>query len=280
MNRIVSSSKHPQRLVAGGVLLCVLSVAACQNQDVSSQSGQPAPAAAGMPAATADAAADRSTTGTPKENGSAMAISKNASLDDTGALAVEAGDLFFLLKAGGCQEEGETIKLCDAGVELTVVRPAGAKQVLHVDAVYLDSAATLYRGPVDASYEQNGHTFVVTDVNGDSAEDLLVWTGKEGNYGGPSYDVYLFDPVRKEWVFSREFTDLIPGTNGLFRVEQGKIKTASTEGCCFHAFDTYEVRDGRPVLVERVTEDANDPNAPVTRTERLINGEMREVKSP
>jgi hypothetical protein len=273
-----ATHRHPQRLAAAGVLLCALSAAACQNQEVSSQSDQSV--SADTPAASANAAANHPTTVVPKENGTAMAISKNAFLDDAGALAVEAGDLSFLLKTGGCREEGETVKLCDAGVELTVVGPTSAKQVLRPDDVYVDSAATLYRGPLDASYKQNGHTFVVTDVNGDSAEDLLVWTGKEGNYGGPSYDVYLFDPTGKEWVFSQEFTDLIPGTNGLFQVEHGKIKTASTEGCCFHAFDTYEVRGGKPVLVERVTEDANDPKAPVTRTERLINGEMREVKSP
>lgn len=209
---------------------------------------------------------------------SAMVEEVNASLDGAGMLKVGTGSLLFTLKAGSCRKETATVTTCN-DVELTVERSGSPTQTLLVDQVHVDSAATLYRGALDDNYRKNGHSFVISDVNGDGHEDLLIWTGKEGNYGGPSYAVYLSEQAGR-FVLNQAFTDLFPGTNGLFRIEGKRIKTASSDGCCFHVFDTYEVEDGKPVLVERVTEDTNDPGKPVVKTERLIDGELKEVPSP
>nr|WP_242458190.1 hypothetical protein [Xanthomonas citri] len=55
------------------------------------------------------------------------------------------------------------------------------------------------------------------------------------------------------------------------------LTSTSGDGCCIHIFDTYEIKKNEPVLVERLTEDTNDPANPKKKIERLQNGEMKEV---
>lgn len=210
-----------------------------------------------------------------------MPISVNAKLGADGSLKLDAGDISLALTARDCKEQTASLTLCNQQVVLTVSKADGSlNQKLDPAAVFVKSDATLYRGPLDKSYKQGGHSFVLTDLNNDGHDDLMVWAGLEGAYGGPSFDVYLFDSAKREFVFDQDFSDLTIGANGLFSVESGKIKVASSDGCCLHVFDTYAVESNKPVLVERVTEDttAGEDKA-VTKTEKRIDGEMKEVKA-
>lgn len=207
------------------------------------------------------------------------AIKANAALNDAGQLSVQAGDILLELVAPECRELTDTVSLCNKQVALSVVGGAGAwRQELQPEAVYVNKEATLYRGPLDKAYKNPGDTFIVTDVTGSGHEDLLIWSGKEAAYGGASYDVYLFDKNTNKFEFSEEFSELTVGNNGLFTIDNRQIKTASTDGCCIHVFDTYEVAGGVPKLIERVTEDSSESDGPLkVKIQRLINGEMKEV---
>lgn len=65
----------------------------------------------------------------------------------------------------------------------------------------MDSNSTFYHGPLDDTYKKNRHSIILTDINGDGHEDVVVWSGKEGNYGGP-LTVSIFSMLRRKPLFS------------------------------------------------------------------------------
>ncbi|TCZ80598.1 FG-GAP repeat protein [Lysobacter sp. N42] len=204
--------------------------------------------------------------------------SANAAPDKTGVLRVELGDVGIQTEPCTLSEISPTVSQCTEETHLLFTH-GGAEHSLLFTSIFLDSAATLYRGPLDDAYKQNGHSFIVTDVDGDGHEDLIVWTGREGAYGGPSYDVLLFDPSDRQFYGAPAFSELTVGANGLFSVEGGFLKLSSSDGCCTRVFDTYAIEQREPVLVERVTEERDEKTAKLnTRTERLVDGKMQEVK--
>ncbi|PPU35291.1 hypothetical protein XspCFBP7912_10465 [Xanthomonas sp. CFBP 7912] len=206
-----------------------------------------------------------------------MPVAINSNLNDQGVLKEKINEIALLIKAQNCTEDSPGIMLCNRSpiVELTFL--GGAPITVEPEALYLDSNATLYNGPLDESYKKNRHSIILTDINGDGHEDLVVWSGKEGNYGGPSFSVYLFDIAKQRLVFNQSLSDITVMANGLFSVKGNVLTSTSGDGCCIHVVDTYELNNNEAVLIERVTEDTNDPAKPKKRTERLQNGEMREV---
>lgn len=204
----------------------------------------------------------------------------NASFDKNGQLRAEVGDISIKVSARNCDPFIETLFICDKGAKLDIVGPSGKiKQTLRLPALYLNTLATVYRGPADGSYWKDGYSIIVADLNNDSREDLAIETGKQGSYGGPSYDIYLYDPYSKVFVANRKFSELTIGRSNMFTVSKGRISASSKSGCCFHTYETYVVEKNRPKLVEIVTEDATgDGQPPVRVIKRLIDGKLRQVQ--
>ena len=103
------------------------------------------------------------------------------------------------------------------------------------------------------------YSFVGDDFNFDGLEDFAVCNGREGGYGGPSYNVFLFDRKSGRFVESRALSRLTEGGYlGLFFPEPKKrrLRAHSKSGCCYHETDYFAVVGNRPVLVEKVIEDA------------------------
>ena len=109
-------------------------------------------------------------------------------------------------------------------------------------------------------YEEE-YSFVGDDFNFDGLEDLAVCNGRMGGYGGPSYTVFLFDRRRGRFAENRALSRLTEGVYlGLFFPDPKRKRLAafSKSGCCYHETERYSVVNNRPVLVEKVTEDATD----------------------
>lgn len=206
------------------------------------------------------------------------ATSVNAAPDANGALKVSLGDVVLQIDRCTSTAISPTVSHCSGDTYLRVTQ-GGKSQSVMVTSLYIDRDATFYRGPLDASYKQNGHSIVMTDVDGDGLDDLILWTGKEGAYGGPSYDVLLMSKEDGQYYASPALSELTVGANGLFSIEKGRLTLSSSDGCCMRVFDTYELDNGEPTLVERRTEETKEGTKDVTvKTERLINGTMQEVK--
>lgn len=216
---------------------------------------------------------------TETTSGAAMQANTDAVFDGDGKLSVEAGDYMLTLTAEGCSAVHSTLSLCNRNVELTIAKKDDSfNQVLLLEAAYVNSDATLHRGALDKTYENREHSFILSDVNSDGQEDLIVWSGIEGAYGGASYSVYLFDSIAQEFSFSKAFSEVTEGRNGLFTIEHGKLMVSATDGCCLHIFETYEIEADKPKLIERVWEDSSEGRDNIkVKTERLVNGDLRTV---
>lgn len=126
----------------------------------------------------------------------------------------------------------------------------------------------IYRGTVEhndqTSRNRRGlyaeeYSFVGGDFNFDGLEDFAVCNGREGGYGGPSYNVFLFDRRSARFVESRRLSGLTEAPYlGLFfpDARRKRLTAHSKSGCCYHETEVYALVNNRPVLVEKIVEDA------------------------
>lgn len=117
----------------------------------------------------------------------------------------------------------------------------------------------------------------VGDFTFDGHDDFGVQTGTEGGYGGPSYDIYVFDPASGRFVHDDALSGLTRGALGFFDVDpqRKRLRTFSKSGCCYHATRTYRVDGTRPVEVERHIEAATIDGKMEITDERLVGGKWQ-----
>jgi hypothetical protein len=201
--------------------------------------------------------------------------SASASLAEN-ELVVAANGATLHMKANGCSSFTDEIAVCNGRVQLTIINSStNINQVIGPSAVFISKKYTLYAGPLTDGEVHGTYSFLLSDVNGDGNDDLIVWTGRDGGYGGPSFDVYLFNAAEHKYVHSQAYSDLTVGSTGLFTIENGKLKTIAKDGCCTHIFETYQVESDEPKLVERVTETTSEGSDKISvKTERLIGDRM------
>jgi uncharacterized protein len=118
----------------------------------------------------------------------------------------------------------------------------------------------------------------VGDFNFDGQEDFGIQTGNDGSYGGPSYDIYLFNARTQRFVRNSEMTGLILETLGFFQVDvkNKRLRTFAKDGCCYHETTTYRVERDVPVAIERRIDDAQGAGDKMKVTEeKLVDGQWR-----
>ena len=84
---------------------------------------------------------------------------------------------------------------------------------------------------------------IFDDFNFDGTEDLAIRNGNQSGYGGPSYDVYVFNDTKKQFVPSDELTALAYGNLGMFQTDhtRKRLITYAKSGCCWHITTEYAV---------------------------------------
>lgn len=164
----------------------------------------------------------------------------------------------FVLSASGCNPE-DSYPRCEGSGMLDVFVKGSGKLVQHLplNSVFLelDSSGNATTNLVEM-YGDNNSGLVIDDMNFDGHDDIALRAGNEGAYGGPSYDVYLYQPASKRFVLSDTLTQLGSENLGLFRVDpQRKTLTTFTKsGCCWHQSSIWKVENNQPVLIEEITE--------------------------
>jgi hypothetical protein len=126
--------------------------------------------------------------------------------------------------------------------------------------------------------EQSAVNF--SDYNFDGIEDLSLCDGRNGGYGMPSYQIYLFLPRAGRFILSEEFTELSQeGRLGMFErdARRKRLRTSSKSGCCLHMTEEFVVVNNRPKKVLEIEEDATIPDKKRVKitTKRLIGGRWR-----
>ncbi len=131
-------------------------------------------------------------------------------------------------------------------------------------------------------YGDNNSGVVFDDYNFDGAEDIALRNGNDGAYGGPSFDILLFNKAKNNFVKNRPLTVLASENLGLFSVHKKNrtIETFNKSGCCRHQTTRYQVIGNRPKKVYVFTEDASsgDGIKVYLTTERLIGRKWKTTK--
>lgn len=141
--------------------------------------------------------------------------------------------------------------------------------------VQLDDAGKLL---VNAAgmYDYQG-TINVGDFNFDGEEDFAVQANQEGPYGGPTFDVYLFNAAKQQFDAAPELSRLTREHLGFFGVDEARKRliARSKSGCCYHERQEFEINGDQTLLVERVVEDGTGGAQLVITEERLVNGKWQ-----
>ena len=117
---------------------------------------------------------------------------------------------------------------------------------------------------------------IYDDFNFDNKFDLAIKDGRNGCYGGPSYQVYL--KQGKTFVHSEGFTELAQGNCGFFDIDEEKqtLHTMTKSGAAWHQYSDYKVINNKPVAVRIVEEEYNYKGLLSILEKTRVNGKMVE----
>ena len=177
-----------------------------------------------------------------------------------------------------CDEEQKQLNLCTGPGQVRIYRKGTAVpfQVLSLKNINVYKDQLAYNPRIDKNTRKlydDEYSFIFGDFNFDNNEDLAVCNGRDGGYGAPSYNVYLYNGLSGNFVENESLSKLTEGYLGLFFVDSKKrqLVAYSKSGCCYHETEFYKVIENKPVLVEKIIEDARGYFVTV-RTRKLVNG--------
>lgn len=124
---------------------------------------------------------------------------------------------------------------------------------------------------------------IFDDFNFDGQQDLAIRNGNYSSYGGPSYDVYVFNKTKAKFVLSDALTKLAVENLGMFQTDhkRQRLITFNKSGCCYHETIEYVVVPNKGLkAVYKVIEDATggDDGVKVTTRELKNNKWVQSVK--
>ena len=117
---------------------------------------------------------------------------------------------------------------------------------------------------------------IYEDFNFDNKPDLAIKDGRNGCYGGPSYQVYL--KQGKAFVLSDSFMELAQGNCGFFDVDEDTqtLHTMTKSGAAWHQYSDYKVINNKPVAVRIIEEEYNSKGLISILEKTRVNGKMVE----
>lgn len=180
-----------------------------------------------------------------------LAIGVRGTPDGQGSLRLQLVDTTLSLRSDGC--DGQRALVCK-NARLQLSAPTRGEQTLQLpQAVFapkLQSGTTAYRGSLASGFVEGWYSFMLTDINADGQEDLMVWTGFDGSYGDPSYTYYLYDAAAKRLVENRALAELVRG-HTLSRIADGRLYVWYRSGPCERGEKTIDARGAAPKVAER-----------------------------
>lgn len=192
-------------------------------------------------------------------------------------------DLVVQVEACGGEKQNNNPNNCSGRAHISIYRKSTKfpSQILHLRNVEVYTDTIAHNPKINTKprmlYEEE-YSFVFEDFNFDGNEDLAICNGRNGGYGGPSYNVYLFNKQSNKFIENKRLSRLTEGGYlGLFFVDSKRkqLVTLSKSGCCYHETEKYKLANNRPFLVEKIIEEASGSDSGydvVVTTRKLING--------
>ncbi|MGY4514564.1 XAC2610-related protein [Lysobacter sp. HA18] len=175
-----------------------------------------------------------------------------------------------------CKDASDVESPCIGPATLSF-KPHGGRVIpaLRVDTLKLDVDDRGVARTNDATMYGEQSMLIAGDFNFDGHDDLALRTGDDGSYGGPTYDVFVFDARSGRFVEDGALGSLTQETLGMFEVDakRHRIGTWAKSGCCWHEYVEYTNGAKGLVAVYRRTEDAT--RDPMTITEERLDAHGR-----
>lgn len=191
-------------------------------------------------------------------------------------------DLVIQVQACGGEAQDYNANTCNGPARVSLHKKGvkSAFQVLSLPNIELYKDTVTYNPEVNKNQrgiyaEEYGVVF--DDFDFDGKQDLAICNGRNGGYGGPSYNIYLFHQKSQQFVENRRLSRLTEGVYlGLFFPDAKRhlLIAYSKSGCCYHETEKYQMTNSKPILVEKIIEDATIEQRGLVRvtTKKLING--------
>lgn len=211
--------------------------------------------------------------------GTAPASLPAASPARSDGLQIKGRAYAFNLRTAACEDT--TPEWCDGPNALAIADSLGRPiATLKLATVGVDKQHLLFEGGLGtAQFVNEGQTLIVSDINADKIADLAIRNGSNAGYGGASYDVYLFDPMHRKFVFNRELSQLTEDPySGMFRIQDGQIGVGAKSGCCDSEDERYVLVEGKPKLVKQVISSTSADTGIRTITTRTLVADKWEIK--
>lgn len=116
---------------------------------------------------------------------------------------------------------------------------------------------------------------IFDDFNFDGTEDVAVRNGNMGNYSSASYDVYVFNTSKKEFVQSKELTELASTGMDMFDRDpkRKRLITYGKSGCCTLYTTEYSIipNKGLDKVFEKIEDRSGEEKVKVTTKEKINN---------
>lgn len=181
----------------------------------------------------------------------------------SGAADARVRDAALSLQSDGCVDERGRVVCRNA--RLRIATSTMREQSLTLPMLVFTPAdrpgGTLYRGRLDKGFADGWHSAVLTDIDADGDEDLLVWTGFDGNYGDPSYRYYLYDAGSGRLEESAALAGLVKG-HSIARIADGQVLVWSRSGPCERGEKTIDLRGPAPKVATSRKYDTCRQDAP------------------
>jgi hypothetical protein len=185
------------------------------------------------------------------DSGASMSATTMPETD--GSLELRLGDVAVALRSEGCARSDGAVR-CH-GAELTLSGPHMTEQTIVLQGIWLPvpggGLPTALRVPAAVDFIEGWlPAITIFDANADGREDLIVWTGREGSYGDPSYAYYMYDAASGRLVEDAHLARLVEG-HSLSRIVDGRLFAWYRSGPCDRGEKTIDLRRSPPAVVDR-----------------------------
>lgn len=181
------------------------------------------------------------------------------------------------IKVNLCSEDE-----CNGRARVEIVDKASKKilQTFSSKDISIRLRGRKIRAVNDVHLRDLRRSMVFDDFNFDGTRDLAIRNGNRASYGGPSFDVYVYNITRRKFVRSKSLTELASTKLGMFRVDhkRQRLVTHEKSGCCWHLTTEYAVVPRKGLIKVRTVEESAGGDYVDVTTSELVDGKWRREK--
>lgn len=177
--------------------------------------------------------------------------------DDNGFMEIRLGEARIALASDGCSQKMISKLVC-RNARVTVSIGHLPQQTLLLPEVWLPASPssngavrTDFRGSSRFAFADDLYGIILSDISADGYEDLVVWSGADGNYGDPSYAYYLYDAKTQRLIENAHLAKLMQ-SHSISRLVDGRLVAWYRSGPCDRGEKLVGIRgNGAEILASR-----------------------------